>query len=344
MAEVDGTAKSDPLDLVADIYDCVFARRRWRSFLARVSKTVGGCAAAIASYSPCIDRQHIEAHWNIGTGRCETPGTVLNPILAVVWLLGLDGLLATSILSGKKDGNPALWNERTLAPGAYDEVAVVPLQKGPDTISALLIVRSSGRGSYRTDDIAVLDVLAPHIRHAVEITRRLHSRPVAAMFLPAGAAANPLGIILTDRNAKILHTNAAAAGMLDGCALLCIEEELSARDVRSDTELRATIRNAGRWRNLDAHARGAPLIVRGPGTGAFALRVLPLRRDARLADEFSPSVAVFAEPLTTPENARKETLAGWRSAAPGHSLENARPRDVRDLVSAAAMLRPRLSV
>ncbi len=112
----------------------------------------------------------------------------------------------------------------------------------------------------------------------------------------------PMGIILTDGVGKILHANAAAEDMLDGCPLLCLEDELASRDSRSDAPLRAAIIRAGNSRSA-ARARKemTSLIVNGPGSRSLAVWVMPITGHLKLpAEAFaSPRVAVFATAMET---------------------------------------------
>ncbi len=348
MAEVDSTAHRDPLYLIGEIYGCAIAPRRWPAVIRKISNAVGGCAAALVTYSPHSDRLHLEAHWNVGSGAQKIAATSLNPALSIAWLLGIETPVTTCTLFPNDECAQALWHERLLAPEALDDVATVPLKRSSQSFSALMIGRSAQKGKFNAVEAAMISALAPHVRHADAIARSLAFTPLVRKFAPSRTDENPIGIVLTDGSARILHANAIAEEMLDGCALLCIEDELSARDVRSDTRLRTAIRNAARMRNLTAHADAAPLIVNGPGTRALAVRILPVAGLVRLPDGSLPSVAVFVQPTETGEQPRAEMLAPpCATMVPrahlAHLLEKVNADDISDLLATFASVRSPLS-
>ncbi|MBS0234562.1 MAG: hypothetical protein JSR99_13875 [Proteobacteria bacterium] len=348
MAEVDGTAHCDPLYLIGEIYGCAIAPRRWPAVLRKICNTVGGCAAALVTYSPRSDRLRLEARWNIGIGAQKIAATSFNPALSVIRLLGIETPVTTRTLFPNDERAQALWHERILAPEALDDVATIPLEKSSQSFTVLMIGRSAGKGKFRPAEAAMISVLSPHVRHADAITRTLAFTPLIRKVAPSCTDENPIGIILTDGGAKILQANAIAEEMLAGCALLCIEDELSARDITSDFQLRTAIRNAGRMRNLAQHADAAPLIVKGPGTRALAIRILPLGGLFELPGGSLPSVAVFVQPVEAADRPRAETFARPRAmtvarAPLAHLLEKLNASDVSDLLVVFANLRPRVS-
>ncbi len=114
----------------------------------------------------------------------------------------------------------------------------------------------------------------------------------------------PMGIILTDEVGKILQANTVASDMLDGCPLLCLEDELASRDGRSDADLRAAISYAGSIKGAPrARKEVTSLIVNGPGARSLAVWVMPITGKFGLAvvAPGSPRVAIFAAPIDTAE-------------------------------------------
>ncbi len=139
---------------------------------------------------------------------------------------------------------------------------------------------------YDTADGGLLDFIGDTYGCAVEPCR-----------WPKTLKSTPTGIILTDAGGKIVHTNTAADGMLDGCVLLCVEDQLSARDSRSATDLQAAIARAGRVRLASRPREAISLIAKGPGSRGIAIWVMPLDSNIRvsLKPALAARVAVFAQ-------------------------------------------------
>src|SRR3954471_6775377 len=75
---------------------------------------------------------------------------------------------------------------------------------------------SQHESAGRIDNAQVggLRILAPHIRRAVTISNLFDMKTVEATTFAATVEALTVGVVLTDEDSKIVHTNAAASGML----------------------------------------------------------------------------------------------------------------------------------
>jgi hypothetical protein len=118
------------------------------------------------------------------------------------------------------------------------------------------------------------------------------------------------GIILTDAGGKIVHTNSAADGMLDGRVLLCVEDQLSARDSRSAADLQAAIAETGRVLTASHPRKAISLIAKGPGSRSIAIWVIPLDNNIRrlLESALAARIAVFAQEVGDHPHFTTDTL------------------------------------
>ncbi len=139
---------------------------------------------------------------------------------------------------------------------------------------------------YDTADGDLLDSISNVSGRAIEPSR-----------CPKVFEGTSTGIILTDARGKIVQTNGAAERMLDGRVLLCVEDELSARDSRSAADLQAAIAQAGRVQTASRPREATSLIAKGPGSKSIAVWVMPLNDELcpPLASALPARVAVFAQ-------------------------------------------------
>ncbi len=96
------------------------------------------------------------------------------------------------------------------------------------------------------------------------------------------------GIVLTDAACRIVHANKVAEQLMDGGALLCIEDMLSARHARSAVELRDAITGTAEGAAVRIPKAGMAVIARGIGGPDLAVWVLPL--DGRLRRQLGASL------------------------------------------------------
>ncbi len=252
MTAVDFAAERGPLNFIGDIYNSSLEPSRWNAVLRETARLVRGCAAAIIAHVPGEDTLRLQAHWNIETHveRATIATPPPDPDMPMLASLGM----------------------RAGSPG--EDIAIVPLTKSVQASSLLMILRPAGTGAYSQTEAETIATLSPHLQQAAVIAALLDFTPLERHC--AIGCFNPMrvGIILTDTTRKILHVNAAAEDMLDGCTLLCLEDELAARDSRSNAMLQEAIARAGKTRGIDARHRVTSIVVKGPGTKSLTLWVM----------------------------------------------------------------------
>jgi hypothetical protein len=307
LADVDCPAQGAPLNFASDICDSALEPNRWASVLRGTARLIKGCAAAIIAHAPGEDTARIEASWNVSSKleRAMVATAPFAPSVPAIWLLGIERAFTTNALFGGEKLHASLWHKQALQPEGLNDVAIVPLMKTARAFSTLMVMRPAAAGPYLPDDAAVLSALTPYFRRAATISGLLDFMPLARHCRASNFDPMTVGIILTDATGKIVHTNDAAEKLLDGCALLCLEDELAARDYGSDELLRAAIANAARVRRDRPYEVPAPIIVRGLGAKSLAVTVTPINERIRLPVTTSccARVAVFVRYLNPDETA-----------------------------------------
>jgi hypothetical protein len=295
VADVDCAARSAPADVVGDICAGALDPDRWESVLRETSRLVGGSAAAIVTQTTNGDVARIEARWNV-SARLERAliwAAPFAPSVPAIWLLGIEKAFTTSSLFVGEKLQASLWHKLALQPEGLDDVAIVPLTKKGNSFSTLMIMRSAAAGTFRPNDAATI---ADHLRF----------KPLSRDW----PNSNSVGIILTDALGKIVHTNAAAERLLDGCSLMCLEDDLAARDLKTDELLRAALANAAKVRFASPFAPPSLIIAKGPGTRELSICVARIEEDIRRSFMTrSPArVAVFVRSRDPNETATRRFI------------------------------------
>ena len=160
----------------------------------------------------------------------------------------------------------------------------------------------------------MLRLLSPHIRRAVMIADLLNARALERDMLSAALDRLAVGIVLTDAEGRIAHTNEAADRTFDdGSILRRVGDQLAARDFNAARELTQAIADA---------ASGTTVDIRVPAS-SFRSRATP-GVIWRLGS--SRSIAVYAASL----------LPALPRASPSSSASWATPRRFRPSCSCAA--------
>ncbi|MET0639159.1 MAG: hypothetical protein ABWZ19_03985 [Hyphomicrobium sp.] len=283
MANLDGIAVRDPLDLIADIYNSAVNPDRWPTLLRDTAILIKGSAAAIVAQTPGDNCLRIHASWNIGPTleQAMIASAPLSPAVPAIWLLGIEDPIIASVFYGDDAFANSLWYRRALEPEGFNDVAMIPLTQSVRSFAALMILRSASECPFQPEDSEALALLSPHFRHASALATSAKFMALAQGRNSDDPETPSVGVILTDAAGTILHTNTSAATMLDGCPLLCVDDGLAARDTRSNAALRSAIRAAANARKKLPLPAPASLIVRGPGSRALALWIMPLDRYRR---------------------------------------------------------------
>jgi hypothetical protein len=273
LTAVDFAAERGPLNFIGDIYDSAVEPSRWNAVLHGTAKLVRGCAAAIIAHVPGENALRLQAQWNINT-QVEGATIAAAPLAPDMPMLASLSMRAASL---------------------GEDIAIVPLTKSAQASLLLMILRPAGTGAYSQAEAETIATLSPHLRQAAVIAGLLDFTPLEHHC--AIGSFNPMrvGIILTDASRKILHVNAAAEDMLDGCTLLCLEDELAARDGKSNAMLQDAIARAGKTRAIDGRHRVTSIVVKGPLAKSLTLWVMRVEKGIGLpvGTPRSAPIAVF---------------------------------------------------
>jgi DNA-binding CsgD family transcriptional regulator len=173
-----------------------------------------------------------------------------------------------------------------LQPLGVRYVTLIPLTLSVRRFEAVSIWRPPEDGPMNEDSIALLELLLPHLRQALEIHRILNVTQKLLAGAEAMADASPTAAFLLTRRGLVIHSNAAARSLLQQASdVLAIHEGvLTAKQAHSRTRMQellssATLSSLTSAQTGQARALALP---RGYGKQPLQLMASPLPSDRRL--------------------------------------------------------------
>ncbi len=272
------------VDLIGGIYDAVIEPQRWPDVCDALRHRLEFKNAEIATI-------------NVRTGAAVVSAVVGIPaqylsvrsperIREVMEMWGGEGRLAEYpleepvLLSDVSDR--AQWSRFeymrlfAMPQGLVDSVAI-PLARDGRTIGSIAFGIHSSRRTVSPDDMSWLRVIAAHLRRAVQISGILDDATAAADTFSAVLDATNSGVVIVDRDGRILHANAAAQPMLViGDPIREVGGRLQLREELVPGQLIAAIRGATDEAALGRRGLGIP--TRRLDGSALTATVMPLER------------------------------------------------------------------
>lgn len=267
------------------IYDAGMAPDRWPDVLAALADDLGGNAAALHA-GPVAGPLSMIAAFGVGEAASrayERRYGALDPAVGAVakgaaWVAPIS---ARSVAVGSLERTEFFtgW----MRPNGFDDVLCLGLSPpGAARQVAVSVTRPPSAPRFGAVEAAVLARLAPHLRRAVELHRRLSAAPVVSAE-PLVEALDRLaaGVALLDAGGVLVWANRTAAGLLrDGDGLsLDRNNALRAAAPGTTDALRRLVGAAAMG------AEGALPLPRPSGRAALALHAVPLPARAAAARE-----------------------------------------------------------
>ena len=279
MASVD----SELVDLIGGIYDAVLEPAGWQDALDRIRRRFNLHNAIMGLNRLGYEPGSVAISVNVPEQYMAMQGVEYTADILHMWG-GAEQVVRYPIeepmaLQSVTDQRALPTNKYYLdfgAPqGLVDTVAIV-LSRDRRQLGTVAFGRHRDFGPVTEDLIGGLRVLAPHLRRAALITGILEEERKTRTMFEAVLDAVRSGIVLVDRNGRIIYANPAAQDIVDAADPL--------RDVHGKLELRGEVVAGQLQLAIDRAADGdIPLGRRGiaiPGTRAdgspFVAHVLPL--------------------------------------------------------------------
>jgi DNA-binding CsgD family transcriptional regulator len=188
------------------------------------------------------------------------------------------------------------------------------------------MVGNVGFGRHRTageigeDELAVLRLIAPHVRRAVAISHLLEVKTMETLTFASSLETLTSGVVLVDEQLGIVHANAAAGAMLRARDPMRSQQgRLTLAYAEANNALQRAVAIAAR-REMDLGRRGIGIPMRRADRTPCVAHVLPLR-----AGQIRPglvqraSAAVFVAQAASPPRMPADALALLYDLTPAES-------------------------
>ncbi len=303
--------------LIGMIYDCVLAPSRWVQTLNAICSDLSFLHALLSTYhlpagvpvarhrwfSAGLDEIWIERQQHYGPEMIDYWGS-----MEMLQSFPLD---EPQVASQWRKNRPAAANrfvEEWLAPQSIIDLVGCTLVRNPQTLGSIVFARHEEAGPVTDEEVGALRLLGPHFRRAVEISNLLDMKTIEAATFASTLEALTAGVVHADREACIVHANAAARAMLEAADPIRIAQgRLQLASAQASNALADAIaRCAERLDQLGQ--RGISIPARMKDGRPFVAHVLPIRgEETRRRLEQRAIAAVFI--------ARSETAPQMPAAA-----------------------------
>lgn len=294
-------------DLIARIYDCTIEPDRWPVTMGEICKELDCMHAAILLVD-LINSQHsffrtwnIDPYWVNKNKEFYEETTMFYRSSPRALAASADDVLVISRdLAPEVFFGSRYYREWIKPQGICDTVQAVVLRQ-PDRIGVFAPVRHESVGVVTDREIAIMRLLAPHIRRAVTISDMMDLKALEAQALAATLDKFAAAVTVVGEDGRILHANAAARGMFAaGGPIRSVHGRLVARDARARQELDRAVALALRD-EAALDAAGIDIALGVADDGVAIAHVLPLARgDLRTRLVPQATAAVFVTAAASP--------------------------------------------
>jgi DNA-binding CsgD family transcriptional regulator len=309
--------------VVGAIYDCALDPGLWPDAIREVCEATSSFAGVISVNDRSTGASHLQQHWNFDADWVER--MVLHGPEVAAMLASVPDLHTRELdepLVAMRDLDPAVvlssryYNEWLRPQGIIDAINLTVLRQR-DRIGSLALSRHESAGAISDRDIAVVRLLAPHIRRAIAASNILGMQAMKVSTFEASLDLIGVGVVLVDAQAAIIHANRAAKSMFS-----------TGWPIRSDRgELRTCLREiSAALRAAIAKAAGNEAAIGGAGIGIPApqasgdpalIHVLPLASgDVRAHIAPRATAAVFITAKGSGEAPPTEAIAAAFGLSP----------------------------
>jgi DNA-binding CsgD family transcriptional regulator/PAS domain-containing protein len=205
-------------------------------------------------------------------------------------------------------------------PAGYHDVAACIIARSETRRGIFQLHTPPTRDVVGPHDIAVVNLLFPHVRRAVAIGDLLDMRSIASAAFEATLDTLAVAVVLVDDGGRILHANAAAQKLFSaGGPVLSTRGELNTHQPSATAALKAAIARASLNESELGHG-GIGVPIRGQDDRAQAhsiAHVLPLKSGALRPDlALGAAAAVFVTPPGNHSPPQFEALAALYDLTP----------------------------
>ncbi len=205
-------------DLIGLIYDCTLDPTLWPEALSAIGDATNCFAGMLAVQDLETSEVRYAQIWNYDPAwlarlpdYAEDAAQIERKILSLRQGLGEPGTASREMPEALET---RYYHEWVKPQGIVDALSLIVMRQA-DRLGTLSFSRHERYGLVTDEDIAVLRLLAPHIRRAVAIGDLLDMKSLEQQALGATLDSMTVGVVIVAEQGRILHTNETARRMLD---------------------------------------------------------------------------------------------------------------------------------
>lgn len=232
--------------LVASIYEAALDARRWGDFLDHFSVAMGSPASMIWAQDFGNNSVDVDGH----TGAITADRGIDPAAMATfssyysqrnVWLEDQNLHQSGSVVIGSQlfpDAHLGRteWYADWLRPQDLFHTSAAVVERRHDQTFNVTAVRSKAAGNYAPHELQLLADLMPHLQSAFALHRRLHRLDALGQASMALLEGLPMGVVLLDEYACILHANKNAHSLARTSGVLNFAEGDQLRAVSASVD------------------------------------------------------------------------------------------------------------
>ena len=274
-------------DVIGSIYDCVVDPSGWTLALQQMCELVDAFFGSISIVDPVASSARFLSRWGgdpYWIDLLDRKYAPMMPFMPILDRITVGEPFNMGMAAGHL-ADPTVWDSPFVVewavPAGVRDTASVILQRSPSGLAALNLSTGFGREAITADDLAIVKLLAPHVRRALAISDLIDLKTMVVDTFERTLDTLRIAVIAVDATFRVRHANRVAR------ELLALENPLSARNgaisapgsASATSALQQAIASAGRDETaLMGNGAGIPLRF-ADGRPAVA-HVLPLQRGA----------------------------------------------------------------
>jgi DNA-binding CsgD family transcriptional regulator/PAS domain-containing protein len=227
------------LPLATLAYECALEPSRWPAFLQMFGDVLQSPACSMWAHNFSTQRSDIDnaadglglhcgfeasALDSFSAHYCETNVWLSNPLMHQPGTV-----VHSSALFSDQHLPRTEWYTDWLRPHDFFYSCAAVVEHAHDRSFNLTVLRSRRAGRYSPAELGMVQALMPHLKTAVALHRKLHHTQALAAGGVALLDSLPLGVVLLDAQAGVLHANRQAQTLMQHTQLL----HLQARQVHA---------------------------------------------------------------------------------------------------------------
>ena len=296
-------------DVIGKIYDSAVDPALWPVALEGMCGLIGATQSSISIYDFQQKSVHWASQWGGDPYWMKLYAEKYAPMMPFWQIMNLYELgetantrsLVERIGSSEDEFRSSQFFQEWAKPAGYHDVLGCTIMRSETQMGNFQLYTPPTRELIGPRDLAIADLLFPHVRRAVMIGNLLDMRAIATAAFEATINTLNVAVALVDADANVLHSNRSAQAMFSaGRPILSQRGALSTHDTSATTAIRQAVsRAAANESELGSGGIGVPIRDRNgepPFTHSIA-HVLPLKSGTlRPGLSLGAVAAVFVTP------------------------------------------------